>query len=45
MAAARKDAPVDDINEIYESKDFENAQMIFISDVEHILTETLQTEP
>lgn len=41
--AAKKDGAIDDINEIYESKDFENARMLFISDVEHILNENLST--
>lgn len=40
MAAQKKDG--DDINAIYDSKDFDNAQMLFISEVEHILSETLQ---
>ncbi|QDZ23403.1 RPOL4c domain-containing protein [Chloropicon primus] len=38
---ANKEGVIDDINDIYESKDFENARMLFISDVEHILNENL----
>mmetsp|Transcript_8799 Transcript_8799/g.22532 ORF Transcript_8799/g.22532 Transcript_8799/m.22532 type:complete len:140 (-) Transcript_8799:94-513(-) len=37
----RKQTNVDDINDIYDS--FDNAEMLFMSEVEHILTETLQS--
>merc|ERR1711904_320482 len=39
-AMAEKKSNVDDINEIYES--FDNAKMLFMSEVEHILSETLK---